>query len=652
MGETTSRTIQRTCECGGPHGAATGCERCGRRSPLVPRRATDSARPLGVAGVVDDVLRSAGAPLGPRTRLFMESRLGHDFGAVRVHADAGAAASARAMSASAYTAGRDIVFADGQYAPESPGGRALLAHELTHVVQQHSVAQVPQRASDLAVGPVGDAAEHEAETVAADLVSGRPVAAITSRPGAPVLSRVPWGTCPTGRRVPAGSSFLWNSAELWMVNYYTRRRERASNVVASNRDRLEDLATTREPEATMLEALQTHFRGGGNPSAIRPTSVEPPGELPEASGAIPSPEEIVGELEVDGEPVAPGVLAEIMGGQADLNQLFNLLRPDIMDLTRRDVYDVTTPSQAAVHAMSILGYVGLLTKITGRGWDAGTDLPAPSPLAVPNLPRPELICFGPTDFTRYPGVILYEIVDPSTPDDDKKKKQDDADKKKAGTEPEKPHADDGRRPAVHDPDGLRAASDEAAEAARRAERETAELVEKEFAEAAAKQGDTPVRRFLTRRMPTIVSERLARIAASKSAQRAASLVPVLGWGFAGFDAYQGVQDVLNGNVLRGLTAVGCATGDVASDFLHLGDAVTGPGGTAASLLAQGGLISCQIAIEVSRAYDLLKELEQEIADTGALPSDERLRDYYGLDDEAMAELKSGFAEESAAEATP
>jgi hypothetical protein len=66
----------------------------------------------------------------------MESRFGHDFGAVRIHSDDRAAASAAAADAHAYTVGGDIVFGHGRYAPETRAGRLLLAHELTHVVQQ------------------------------------------------------------------------------------------------------------------------------------------------------------------------------------------------------------------------------------------------------------------------------------------------------------------------------------------------------------------------------------------------------------------------------------------------------------------------------------------------------------------------------------
>src|SRR5512140_648141 len=69
-----------------------------------------------VPPLVTDVLHSSGQPLDAATRSFMEPRFGHDFSGVRVHTDAKAAESARAVNASAYTVGRDIAFDAGQYA--------------------------------------------------------------------------------------------------------------------------------------------------------------------------------------------------------------------------------------------------------------------------------------------------------------------------------------------------------------------------------------------------------------------------------------------------------------------------------------------------------------------------------------------------------
>lgn len=86
--------------------------------------------------IVHEVLNSSGQPLEAQTRAYFEPRFGHDFSRVRVHADAKTAASAKAVAANAYTVGEHIAFAEGQYQPATEQGRALMAHELTHVVQQ------------------------------------------------------------------------------------------------------------------------------------------------------------------------------------------------------------------------------------------------------------------------------------------------------------------------------------------------------------------------------------------------------------------------------------------------------------------------------------------------------------------------------------
>ena len=87
---------------------------------------------------MQEVLRSPGQQLDTQTRAFMEPRFGHDFGRVRVHTDAKSAESARAVNALAYTVGSDVVFGEGQFAPQTTEGQRLVAHELTHVAQQEA----------------------------------------------------------------------------------------------------------------------------------------------------------------------------------------------------------------------------------------------------------------------------------------------------------------------------------------------------------------------------------------------------------------------------------------------------------------------------------------------------------------------------------
>lgn len=97
--------------------------------------------------IVAEALCSPGRPLDHATRAFMEPRFAHDFSQVRIHTDGPANESSRALGAGAYTVARDIVFAAGNYAPGTSAGMGLLAHELTHVVQQtHDPFPVVRRA--------------------------------------------------------------------------------------------------------------------------------------------------------------------------------------------------------------------------------------------------------------------------------------------------------------------------------------------------------------------------------------------------------------------------------------------------------------------------------------------------------------------------
>ena len=155
--------------------------------PRRPARPAAAGRQGGgqAPAIVHEVLRTPGAPLDPGTRNLMEERLGADFSHVRVHTDGRAAASARAVGALAYTAGRSIVFGPGRYAPDRGDGRGLLAHELVHTIQQ-GAAGPPVNRQRLSVEPAASPAEHEARTIAAaaraasmqpSAPAGRPAAA-------------------------------------------------------------------------------------------------------------------------------------------------------------------------------------------------------------------------------------------------------------------------------------------------------------------------------------------------------------------------------------------------------------------------------------------------------------------------------------------
>ncbi|WP_258724108.1 DUF4157 domain-containing protein [Cellulomonas sp. NS3] len=158
----------------------------GRTDVVGPQGLARLQRAVGNQGVsglaqeerspVLDVVGSGGSPLDAHVRTDMESRLGHDFGDVRVHTDDAAHRSAASVQAHAYTVGSDVVFQRGQYDPGSTAGRTMLAHELTHVVQQRSGPVDGTATGDgVRVSDPSDRFEREAAANAERVMSAPPV---------------------------------------------------------------------------------------------------------------------------------------------------------------------------------------------------------------------------------------------------------------------------------------------------------------------------------------------------------------------------------------------------------------------------------------------------------------------------------------------
>jgi hypothetical protein len=162
---------KRDCRCGSAAGLDGMCAGCRSSRLTLQRSALSEGGPSVAPPIVHDVLRSPGRPLEPKTREFMEARFGHDFSHVRVHTDARAAQSAQAVNANAYTVGRDIVFGGGRFQPQNSLGKHLLAHELTHVVQQSNVSKL----SALKMSQPNEKSEKEADNLAKRTLSPSPV---------------------------------------------------------------------------------------------------------------------------------------------------------------------------------------------------------------------------------------------------------------------------------------------------------------------------------------------------------------------------------------------------------------------------------------------------------------------------------------------
>lgn len=191
------RTLQRKCACGSSGSAGGECAECSKR-----KLQRSAAGPEIAPPIVHDVLRSPGQSLDAGTRAYFEPRLGHDFSKVRVHTDSRAAESAQAVNALAYTVGRQIVFSAGRYQPGAASGKRLLAHELTHVMQQSGTSGL---AASLPVGRTDSHHESEANQTASAILANRPSAPVAHAKSSSVQRDTPPQT-PAPAPTPSPSS--------------------------------------------------------------------------------------------------------------------------------------------------------------------------------------------------------------------------------------------------------------------------------------------------------------------------------------------------------------------------------------------------------------------------------------------------------------
>ncbi len=146
----------------------------GQRDRASPRQSPSRSQEPAIPPIVQDVVSRPGQSLTPEARAALARIFGREFTDVRVHIGPEAAASARAVGASAYTVGQDIVFAADRYRPDTRAGQGLIAHELVHVVQQSdppSTGAAEHSGLVRGRGPIALAKQEapaDAETAAAD----------------------------------------------------------------------------------------------------------------------------------------------------------------------------------------------------------------------------------------------------------------------------------------------------------------------------------------------------------------------------------------------------------------------------------------------------------------------------------------------------
>jgi outer membrane protein OmpA-like peptidoglycan-associated protein len=207
------------------------------------------------------------------------------------------------------------------------------------------------------------------------------------------IQRAAWGKCPEGTRVPALNPFLYNGAE-----YYAQFQYRAAfggHCLLTNRMLAEGTypENCSDDENVLVDQVIRDFHHG---KTVRRRPVLPPDDVTQ------QPDPNTTRRGVDFFPASQ--------------------EPDIVDVTEREVYDVTTVEQRYAKLQKIDNeYLPILVEITDRHWEAGTNLPPFSPLTFPLLGNK--VCYGATDFATWPGVIQYEIVSESEKPEEKEKKE-------------------------------------------------------------------------------------------------------------------------------------------------------------------------------------------------------------------------------------
>lgn len=183
------------------------CSACDTEERAQPARAArDGAGPAGPRQQASlDVLRGHGRPLAPRVREYFEPRFGRDFEHVRIHTGPRADSAARAFRARAFTLGRDIVFASGEYTPESTAGRRLVAHELTHTIQQAGAGPAVQRVTTARPFPLSDAEEDQHDPDAMRVLERAFAGGSTTQNGAAGF-HAPVGVTEFALNTPAGAN--------------------------------------------------------------------------------------------------------------------------------------------------------------------------------------------------------------------------------------------------------------------------------------------------------------------------------------------------------------------------------------------------------------------------------------------------------------
>lgn len=307
--------------------------------------------------LIQEALRQPGSGLPTGVRIRMEALFGRDFSHVRLHTGSVAAASAHALNATAYTVGSSILFGKGNYRPGTWEGLWLLAHELTHVVQQgRGVLRQRLTASD------EDALERAANWAADIVVAGRPVPSDFAFGTAPagMVQRHLDVPCP-GARISAGDRSIWMPANEAIELAYKNAPENRAHADAIF-------------FGSQFENIDVRLPNG-------------------------APNKRYGNL----------LLGKLRG-------LVKQRRPDIIDFYNRVFYEIKSDGDQNQGMVQLESYYRIAETI--RHAHADFDEPPwiveyatwypPHVLPLPLDPT-KIVCTQATDHNRWPGLILYDV---------------------------------------------------------------------------------------------------------------------------------------------------------------------------------------------------------------------------------------------------
>jgi hypothetical protein len=272
--------------------------------------AVDTLARAASALQAQSVVGRGGISLEPAVRSEMESRFGQDFGDVRVHHDASAARCAQAMSAKAYTVGRNVVFGEHRYAPGSHEGKRLLAHELAHVVQQSRGGAVPD--------PRGEASlEADASRAAQDVAVGDGAVAVSGASGVGI-AREEDPSKKKGRLDRLFSAFLKSDLvpqrgkdAVERANDELRQRVDLADPTGALRETVKEAVATAIGDES-LDAAHRALQGAAAPAATNPQP--------------PSPEAAIRQQRIGGLQQQIAAIDSMLTGPGNM-----MLRPEYAD---------------------------------------------------------------------------------------------------------------------------------------------------------------------------------------------------------------------------------------------------------------------------------------------------------------------------------